>query len=79
MYARLVTDSDVKACSEHETRDVNCLNDALADWQQSVLDLERLLVHQVDELTTDVVDATLDAQLKPSRINSETSTRDADS
>ena len=47
-------------------RDVNCLEDnTLGVRQQSLLKLERLLVQQVDELATDVVDATLDAILKP--------------
>ena len=39
-------------------RGVNCLQDALTDRRQSLLKLERLLVHQVDLFNA--VDATLD-------------------
>lgn len=47
-------------------RDINCLvEDNLAVRQKSLQKLERLLVHQIDGLSTDIIDAVTDALLKP--------------
>jgi len=47
-------------------RDVNCLGeDCQGVRLQSLLKLERVLVYRIDSLSTDVIDASLDALLKP--------------
>lgn len=47
-------------------RDINCLGeDALGVRLQSLQKLERVLVRRIDDLSTDIVDAVLDALLKP--------------
>mmetsp|Transcript_11879 Transcript_11879/g.27044 ORF Transcript_11879/g.27044 Transcript_11879/m.27044 type:complete len:1302 (-) Transcript_11879:50-3955(-) len=47
-------------------RDINCLaEDKQGVRQQSLLKLENLLVRQMDTLSSDVVDAVLDATMKP--------------
>lgn len=47
-------------------RDINCLvEDNLGIRQKSLQKLERVLVHQIDSLSTDIIDAVTDALLKP--------------